>query len=77
MSSDVLFTERTADGDDTMEIDGEEITEAEAAAVTEEEDSCLRSLDLSYLHRAAKVRENKDICGGGREGGSRGRGCQE
>ena len=39
MSSDVPFTERTADGDDTMEIDGEEIAEAEADAdaVAEEE----------------------------------------
>ena len=68
MSSDVLFTERTADGDDTMEIDGEEIAETEAAAVAEEEDSRLRALDLSSLHRVAKVRENKDICGGGRGG---------
>ena len=37
MFSDVLFTERTADGGNAMEINGEEIAEAEAAAVAEEE----------------------------------------
>ena len=37
MSSDVPFTERTADGDIAMDINGEEIAEAEAAAVVEEE----------------------------------------
>ena len=37
MSSDVPFTERTADGDDAMEIKREEIAEAEVAAIAEEE----------------------------------------
>ena len=35
--SDVLFVDRTSDGDNTMEIDGEEMAEEEADAVAEEE----------------------------------------
>ena len=46
MSSYVPFTERTKDGDGSMEIDREEMVEAEAADVAEEEDYCLRSLDF-------------------------------
>ena len=68
MSSDVPFAERTEDGDDAMEIDGEDVAKTakatasaeEAAAMAEEEEYRLRALDFSSLHSAAKVRENDD-----------------
>ena len=61
ISSDVLFAERTADGNDAMEIDGE----AEAATAAEEEEYRLRAMEFSSLHRAATVRDNVKRGGGG------------
>ena len=72
MSSDVPFTERTADCVNAIENNGEEIVEAEAAAVAEVEEYRLRALDFSSLYRAEKVRENKDRGGGGRGRGFEG-----
>ena len=66
MSSDFLSIDSTVDGDNAMEIDREEIAEAEAVAISEEEKYPLMAMEFSSLHRAGKVRENKDIGGGGR-----------
>ena len=68
MSSDVPFTERTADCVNSMESNGEEIVEAEAAAVAEVEKYRLKTLDFSSRYRAENFRENKDR-GGEEEGG--------
>ena len=68
----VPFAERTANIDDEMEIDRKEMAEAEAGAAAEEVEYRLRALDFSSLHRAAKVRENTNIGGGGERGGVEG-----
>ena len=68
MSYKVLFMERTADGDNAMDIDREEMAETEVASVAEEEEYHLRALELSSLYFAEKVRENGDRGGGGRGG---------
>ena len=52
MSSNVLFTERTVDGDDAMDIDGEEMAETKVDAVEEEEGYLLKAMEFLSLHSA-------------------------
>ena len=42
ISSNILFVERTADGEEAMDIDREEMSKVEAAAIAEEEGYLLR-----------------------------------